>query len=104
MLLAPESGESQHHRKTTKDPQKERNPHENDEKGEIYAFEGWSNIDFLLLDCDLGIPQAHLDQLLRYYGKIAGKLLPTGYTKFRKITTEKDKVSDSAGKQDEPAG
>jgi hypothetical protein len=45
----------------------------------------------------LGIPQAHLDQLLRYYGKIAGKLSPPGYAKFRKITTEKDKSDEPAG-------
>jgi hypothetical protein len=106
LLLAPDSTESQIMRKPTKNLKKEHIQHEAEEKPEITyqayknEFEGNRVSCKYLRNSVLGIPQAHLDQLLRYYGKIAGKLLPQGYAKFRKITTEGEKAS--ADKQDEP--
>jgi hypothetical protein len=103
LLLAPDSGEEHHHRKPSASPPSSQKDQPNeDNKDDAYTaykneYGGTIMLDELTLLRCLGLPQAHIDQLLRYYGKIAGKLLPQGYTKFRKITAEKDK-----DKQDEP--
>lgn len=61
----------------------------------LLSQNGLDPLSFVLLD----VPQAHLNQLLRYYGKITGKFLPQGYAKFRKISTdpEKDDKQDELG-------